>query len=96
MEITSSCQSLSYAKIPKPSLSYTDSFSPCAATVFARNSANVLGFNCLPRKLQYSITSRQWRNLGAVQASAAETSSTSVVEKWILEPIGQSDIFRVF
>lgn len=80
MEIIVNTESLSYVKhLPKP-------LSP--ALVFP-SRANVLSqnFNCLPRKLQ--CCAKKLRNLGAIYASGADSSSTDVVEKWILEPIGQ-------
>lgn len=87
MEITT--KSLSYAKLPKP-LNCIDSLSPATfpsrANVLSHGSINFLRFNCLPRKLKCSA--RQLRNLGAIHASGADGTSTSVVEKWILEPIG--------
>ncbi|XP_027081279.1 zeaxanthin epoxidase, chloroplastic-like [Coffea arabica] len=82
MEIIVNTESLSYVKLlPKP-------LSP--ALVFP-SRANVLShnFNCLPRKLQCGA--KQLRNLGAIYASGADSSSTNVVEKWILEPIGDGD-----
>lgn len=82
MEIIVNAKSVSYAELlPKPS-------SP--ALVFP-SRANVLfhNFNCLPRKLQCSA--EQLRNLGAIYASGADSSPTNVVEKWILEPIGDGD-----
>lgn len=95
MEITTSCQYLFCTKLPKPLLSYySNSFCPnSTATVFSPKSVQVLGFNHMPRKLQYRISWKQLRKFGAVHSSAADTSSTSVVEKWVLDPIGKSQSF---
>lgn len=95
MEITTSSQSLSCTKLPKTLLSYySNSFCPnSTATSFSPKSVQVLGFNHLPRKLQYRISWKQLRKFGAVHSSAADASSTSVVEKWVLDPIGKSQSF---
>lgn len=77
--------SLSYSKLQTPPLSHS------RPSIFACNSATFGGFNGLPRKLlcNRSIKLRQQRKFGAVQASEAESTSTEVGEKWLLEPVGE-------
>lgn len=45
----------------------------------------------MARKLQYRIDSRQLRKFGAIHCSATYSSSASIVEKWVLDPIGDGD-----
>ncbi|CAI9106022.1 OLC1v1005072C1 [Oldenlandia corymbosa var. corymbosa] len=84
----------SLSSSPKfPSASCIDSLSPAyypnRANVSFQHPSNVLGFNCLSTKLQ--CCSRKLRILGPIHASGVDTSSTSVAEKWVLEPIGDGD-----
>nr|GME04126.1 zeaxanthin epoxidase, chloroplastic [Ipomoea batatas] len=81
MELTTTTQSLSHAKIPKL-------FSN-GGTFFAQNSVNFLGYNCLPRNLQCSA--KHLRSLGAIHASEGQNTSTAVSIKWLLEPVGDGD-----
>ncbi|XP_019197820.1 PREDICTED: uncharacterized protein LOC109191652 isoform X2 [Ipomoea nil] len=82
MELTTTTQSLSHSKIPKL-------FSNGGATVFAQNSVNFLGYNCLPRNLQ--CTAKHLSSLGAIHASEGQITSTAVSIKWLLEPVGDGD-----
>ncbi|OIT08611.1 PREDICTED: uncharacterized protein LOC109230952 [Nicotiana attenuata] len=84
MELTTISQSLSYANLPKLS-----SLFHSRATLCSSNSINILGFNCIPRKLK--CNARQLRQFGAIYASLAESNSTNVSVTWLLEFIGDGD-----
>ncbi|XP_009606603.1 uncharacterized protein [Nicotiana tomentosiformis] len=85
MELTTTSQSLSYANLPKlPSLF------PSRVNVCSSNSINILGFNCIPRKLKCNAR-KQLRQFGAIHASVAESNSTNVSVTWLLEFIGDGD-----
>ncbi|XP_009762176.1 uncharacterized protein LOC107790586 [Nicotiana tabacum] len=84
MDLTTISQSISYANLPKlPSLFHS------RATLCSSNSINILGFNCIPRKLK--CNARQLRQFGAIHASVAESNSTNVSVTWLLEFIGDGD-----
>jgi hypothetical protein len=92
MEITA--QSLSYAKLPKPSTNFS---APPPSLPFFHSKASYLGFSSVPFQSSKSfptklkgvgIKSRQQRNVGAINASKAESPPTDVAERWLLEPVG--------
>lgn len=84
MELTT-CHSRFFAKLPKP-LKYRD-LGPRSALP----SADVFGFNLLPRKSLHIFTEGRQRAFGTVYASRAETSSADNIQNWLLEPIGDGN-----
>ncbi|GMY10264.1 zeaxanthin epoxidase, chloroplastic isoform X2 [Fagus crenata] len=95
MEITA--QSLSYAKLPKASTNFS---APPPSLPFFHSKASYLGFSSVPFQSSKSfptklkgvgIKSRQQRNVGAINASKAESPPTDVAERWLLEPVGDGD-----
>ncbi|KAK9999144.1 hypothetical protein SO802_018747 [Lithocarpus litseifolius] len=94
MEVTA--QSLSYAKLPKPSIN----FSSPPSLPFFHSKASYAGFSSVTFQSSKSflteykgvgIKTRQLRNVGAINASEAESPSTDVAERWLLEPVGDGD-----
>lgn len=89
-------QSLSYAKLPKPSIN----FSSPASLPFFHSKASYVGFSSVTLQSSKSfltqlkgvgIKTRQLRNVGAINASEAESPPTDVAERWLLEPVGDGD-----
>nr|XP_023921629.1 uncharacterized protein LOC112033082 isoform X1 [Quercus suber] len=94
MEVTA--QSLSYAKLPKPSIN----FSSPPSLPFFHSKASYAGFNSVTFQSSKSfltqlkgvgIKTRQLKNVGAINASEAESPPTDVAERWLLEPVGDGD-----
>ncbi|KAK6144140.1 hypothetical protein DH2020_020960 [Rehmannia glutinosa] len=84
MEMTSNYLSYARANSLSPPLF------PNKSTVIARSSVNFGGYNCLPRKLNFSAS--QLRKFGAIRASDSEsTTSTNGSVRWVLQPIGDGD-----
>lgn len=86
-------QSFSYAQLPKP----TVNFSSPPSLPFFHSKASYVGFSSVTLQSSKSfltqlkgvgIKSRQLRNVGAINASEAESLPTEVAERWLLEPVG--------
>ena len=91
MEVTA--QSLSYAKLPKPSIN----FSSPPSLPFLHSKASYAGFSSVTFQSSKSfltqlkgvgIKTRQLKNVGAINASEVESPPTDVTERWLLEPVG--------
>lgn len=88
-------QSLYFPKISKPlnyssnSTSISSSYSclPCKTSVLSHQSAKVGGVTRINLQCMNPITQRK---VGVVCASEGATSSATVVQGWLLEPVGQS------
>ncbi|GLT60979.1 hypothetical protein SLA2020_337160 [Shorea laevis] len=91
MELTA--QSASHPKLPSCSTPLSPSFLCSKASSFS--SKSVIPFHSSKNhntQLKFvRIKERKQRNVGVVFASEGESTSTDVVERWLLEPVGDGD-----